>query len=110
MHGGKTYGQLLVFATLWVVNPNKPAKLREVHDVAARSSGVSVNSLLLTGPNFLRKQFRIVKRLMEGKIAFTADIKEMFRRFLYCDDPSGPIKSSMIFGACSSPSTAIYIS
>ncbi|XP_028165136.1 uncharacterized protein LOC114356249 [Ostrinia furnacalis] len=108
-----------------VVNPNKPAKLRVVHDAAAKTQGVSLNSLLLPGPDFLQPILGILMRFREGKIALTADIKEMFpqvkiqeddrdaQRFLWRDDPNGPIKtfrmSSMIFGACSSPSTAIFV-
>lgn len=108
-----------------VVNPNKPLKLRIVHDAAAKSQGVSLNSLLLPGPDFLQSLLGILMRFREGKVALTADIKEMFpqikirendrdaQRFLWRDDSSSSIKtfrmSSMIFGACSSPSTAIFI-
>lgn len=108
-----------------VTNPNKPGKLRVVHDAAAQSRKVSLNSMLLPGPDFLQSLVGILMRFREGRVALTADIKEMFpqvkiiqqdrdaQRFLWRDDPSDPIKvyrmSSMIFGACSSPSTAIFI-
>ncbi|KAL0831974.1 hypothetical protein ABMA28_001474 [Loxostege sticticalis] len=108
-----------------VINPNKPTKLRVVHDAAAKVKGVSLNSMLLPGPDLLQPLLGILMRFREGKIALTADIKEMFpqvkirecdrdaQRFLWRDEPKGPIKiyrmSSMIFGACSSPATAIYI-
>ncbi|XP_059058147.1 uncharacterized protein LOC131851643 [Achroia grisella] len=108
-----------------VVNPNKPAKLRVVHDAAAKIKGVSLNSLLLTGPDLLQSLFDILLRFREGKVAMTADIKEMFprfkiikqdrdaQRFLWRDNPNVPITtyrmSSMIFGAVSSPFTAIYM-
>ncbi|XP_073967421.1 uncharacterized protein [Choristoneura fumiferana] len=64
-------------------------------------------------------------RFREGKIALNADIREMFpqikiierdrdaQRFLWRDTPNEPIRtfrmSSMIFGAASSPFTAIYV-
>ena len=108
-----------------VINPNKPAKLRIVHDAAAKVSGVSLNSLLLTGPDLLQPLFDILLRFREEKIALTADIREMFpqvkiietdrdaQRFLWRDNPNDDIKiyrmSSMIFGAASSPFTALYI-
>lgn len=64
-------------------------------------------------------------RFRENAVALTADIREMYpqvrirvadrdaQRFLWRNDPSEKIKtyrmSSMMFGACSSPCTAIYI-
>lgn len=108
-----------------VTNPNKPNKLRLVHDAAAKSQGVSLNSLLLTGPDLLQPLLGILLRFREGKVALTGDIREMFpqvkirvedrdaQRFLWRDNPKEPIKtyrmSSMIFGAASSPFTAIYV-
>ncbi|XP_063541585.1 uncharacterized protein LOC134750352 [Cydia strobilella] len=108
-----------------VTNPNKPNKLRVVHDAAAKSHGVSLNSLLLTGPDLLQPLLGILLRFREGKIALTGDVREMFpqvkirpedrdaQRFLWRDSPKDPIMtyrmSSMIFGAASSPFTAIYI-
>ncbi|XP_052755581.1 uncharacterized protein LOC128201752 [Galleria mellonella] len=108
-----------------IINPNKPAKLRVVHDAAAKIKGVSLNSLLLTGPDLLQSLLDILLRFREGKVAMTADIKEMFPRFkiiehdrdaqkfLWRDSPTEPIQSyrmsSMIFGAVSSPFTAIYM-
>ncbi|XP_061719997.1 uncharacterized protein LOC133527124 [Cydia pomonella] len=108
-----------------VINPNKPNKLRTVHDAAAKSHGVSLNSLLLTGPDLLQPLLGILMRFREGAVALNADIREMFpqikiiekdrdaQRFLWRDTPGEPIRtfrmSSMIFGAASSPFTAIHI-
>ncbi|XP_063365858.1 uncharacterized protein LOC134654324 [Cydia amplana] len=108
-----------------VINPNKPNKLRTVHDAAAKSYGVSLNSLLLTGPDLLQPLLGILMRFREGAVALNADIREMFpqikiiekdrdaQRFLWRDTPGDLIKtyrmSSMIFGAASSPFTAIHI-
>ncbi|KAL0882586.1 hypothetical protein ABMA27_001036 [Loxostege sticticalis] len=108
-----------------VVNPNKPGKLRVVHDAAARSQGVSLNSLLLTGPDLLPSLLNIIYRFREGRIGMIADVKEMFpqvkirpedrdaQRFLWRDSPDLPLStyrmSSMIFGAASSPFTALYL-
>ncbi|XP_063386428.1 uncharacterized protein LOC134672453 [Cydia fagiglandana] len=108
-----------------VINPNKPNKLRTVHDAAAKSHGVSLNSLLLTGPDLLQPLLGVLMRFREGAVALNADIREMFpqikiiekdrdaQRFLWRDTPGEPIRtyrmSSMIFGAASSPFTAIHI-
>ncbi|XP_052758522.1 uncharacterized protein LOC128202383 [Galleria mellonella] len=109
-----------------VTNPNKPGKLRIVHDASAKSNGVSLNSLLLPGPDLLQSLVGILIRFREGQVALSGDIKEMFpqikireadrdcQRYLWQPDgPDGPIRefrmSSLIFGAASSPFTAIYV-
>lgn len=111
--------------TFGVYHPQKK-KLRVVHDAAASTNGVSLNSLLLTGPDLLQPLLGILFRFREGKVAITGDIREMFpqikirdqdrdaQRFLWRDvNSTTSIKeyrmSSMTFGAASSPCTAIYI-
>lgn len=107
-----------------VVHPQKK-KLRVVHDAAARTSGVSLNSLLFPGPALLQSLLHILFRFREGRVALTADIKEMFPqikmrehdrdalRFLWREDRSSELKeyrmTSVIFGAVCSPCTALYI-
>ncbi|KAJ0177854.1 hypothetical protein K1T71_006727 [Dendrolimus kikuchii] len=103
-----------------VTNPNKPGKVRLVFDAAARSDGVCLNDVLLDGPDLLQALYGILFRFREGKIAVTADIREMFLRvkirrkdrtvqhFLWRGDdrrgiPRRYVMTSMIFGARSSP-------
>ncbi|XP_061717583.1 uncharacterized protein LOC133525312 [Cydia pomonella] len=106
-----------------VYHPQKK-KLRAVHDAAATTKGVSLNSLLLQGPDLLSPLLDILFRFREGAVALNGDIKEMFpqikiatrdrdaQRFLW-RGKDGEIKeyrmSSMIFGAVSSPFIALYI-
>ncbi|XP_063390115.1 uncharacterized protein LOC134675735 [Cydia fagiglandana] len=106
-----------------VYHPQKK-KLRAVHDAAATTKGVSLNSLLLQGPDLLSPLLDILFRFREGAVALNGDIKEMFpqikiaardrdaQRFLW-RDKNGDLKeyrmSSMIFGAVSSPFIALYI-
>jgi hypothetical protein len=61
-----------------VTNINKPGKLRIVHDAAAQSQGVSLNSLLLPGPDMLQSLLGILLRFREGQVALTGDIRKMF--------------------------------
>ncbi|KAJ0184295.1 hypothetical protein K1T71_000718 [Dendrolimus kikuchii] len=108
-----------------IYHPQK-RKLRVVHDAAAMNEGVSLNSLLLQGPDLLQNLLHILFRFREGRVALTADIKEMFPqirirhedrdalRFLWRDgDQKQLIKeyrmTSVIFGASSSPFMALYI-
>ncbi|XP_073961416.1 uncharacterized protein [Choristoneura fumiferana] len=106
-----------------VLHPQKK-KLRAVHDAAAATKGLSLNSLLLQGPDLLCSLLDILFRFREGAVALNGDIKEMFpqvkiiprdrdaQRFLW-RSKNGILReyrmSSMIFGAVCSPFIALYI-
>lgn len=109
-----------------VLNPLKPGKVRMVHDAAAITKGVSLNDTLLTGPDLLQSLPGTLMRLRQHRIAVSADIAEMFLqirintedrdalRYLWrdCDTSREPKEyrmTSLIFGATSSPATAIYV-
>ncbi|XP_047989853.1 uncharacterized protein LOC125229116 [Leguminivora glycinivorella] len=108
-----------------VRNPEKP-KIRLVHDAAATSHGRSLNDMLLAGPDLLQSLPGVIMRFRQYGVAVSADIKEMFMqikireedrdalRFLWRGDrrEGGPTEyrmTSVIFGASSSPCTALYI-
>ncbi|XP_048483865.1 uncharacterized protein LOC125489998 [Plutella xylostella] len=108
-----------------VVNPNK-GKIRIVLDAAATYKGVSLNDHLLTGPDLLQSLPGVLMRFRQHAVAVTADIAEMFMqvkiraedrdalRYLWRGNkrdgpPTEYRMTSLIFGATSSPSTAIYV-
>lgn len=109
-----------------VFNPNKPTKIRIVFDAAAIVDGVSLNSMLIKGPDLNSSLISVLHKFRIGKIGVCADIREMFlqvrirekdihaQRFLWRNgDSSKPIDvyvmQSMIFGAACSPCSAQFI-
>lgn len=102
------------------------SKFRLVMDAKAKSHGFSLNDLLLKGPDFVPSLIAVLMRGRKKKIAFMADIKEMFhqvlirlldqnsQRFFWrgMDRDIAPevyVMMVMIFGAVSSPSIAQFI-
>ncbi|XP_055522650.1 uncharacterized protein LOC129716836 [Wyeomyia smithii] len=108
-----------------VLNPNKPGKTRLVWDAAATAHGVSLNSVLLKGPDLLTSLLSVLIQFREYRIAICDDIREMYhqvhireedqhcQRFFWKDgtstNPSTYVVQVMTFGACCSPSTAQYV-
>lgn len=107
-----------------VVHPQK-GKMRLVFDAAERTNGKSLNDALLSGPDLLQSLFGVLVRFRQGPVAVAADIKEMFLRikireidrdslrFLWREKndqkPREFRMTSLIFGAASSPCSAIYV-
>ncbi|KAK3703198.1 hypothetical protein QZH41_004965 [Actinostola sp. cb2023] len=109
-----------------VYNPQKPNKVRVVYDAAAECGGVSLNSLLLPGPDLTNSLIGILLRFRESPVAFMADVEQMFYsfsvqenhrnylKFLWYQD-NNPGKDIVeyrmkvhIFGSTSSPAVATY--
>ena len=66
--------------TFGVYHPKKPKKIRVVFDSSAQYNGVSLNDVLLTGPDLNNTLLGVLIRFRREAIAFTADIEQMF----YC--------------------------
>ncbi|XP_055614693.1 uncharacterized protein LOC129761014 [Uranotaenia lowii] len=108
-----------------VTNPNKPNKTRLVWDAAATSHGISLNSMLLKGPDQLASLISVLLKFREFKVGISGDIREMYhqiliresdqhcQRFFWSDELGVPprtyVMQVMTFGARSSPSTAQYV-
>ena len=107
-----------------VIHPHKPGKVRRVCNAAAKNQGVSLNDILLSGPNLLQILIEIIFRFREHQIALSADIKAMFLQvavtnedsrclqFLWREDPERIIEvheyTRHVFGAKCSPTCANY--
>lgn len=109
-----------------VYHPRKLGNIRVVFDSSAQHSGVSLNDVLLTGPDLNNTLLGVLIRFRKEAVAITADIQQMyhcflvreedrnFLRFLWFrdNDPSKDIVEYRmrvhVFGNCPSPAVAIY--
>ena len=109
-----------------VYHPQKPRKIRIVFDSAAETKGVSLNKMLLSGPDLTNSLLGILLRFRQDPVAFMADIEQMFHSFVvqedhrdllrffwYKDnDPDGELTEYRmkvhVFGNTSSPAVATY--
>ena len=109
-----------------VFHPKKPEKVRVVFDCAAKYRGVSLNDVLLSGPDVTNSLIGVLTRFRQERIAVMADIECMYYqvrvphkdsdvlRFLWWpgnDLENQPEEYKMgvhLFGAVSSPSCANF--
>lgn len=65
-----------------VYHPQKPDKIHVVFDSAAETDGMSLNKMLLSGPDLTNSLLGILIRFRQNPVAFMADIEQMFYSFL----------------------------
>ncbi|XP_041365661.1 uncharacterized protein LOC121380763 [Gigantopelta aegis] len=105
-----------------IYHPRKPEKIRVVFDCSANYKGVSLNSLLLPGPDLINNLIDVVLRFRQESVAMMGDIEAMFYQVKVPKKDSGclrfywwpngdytqePVAYRMLvhlFGAVSSPS------
>ncbi|XP_062541148.1 uncharacterized protein LOC134209180 [Armigeres subalbatus] len=108
-----------------VLNPKKPNKIRMIWDAAAKSHGVSLNDMLLKGPDQLTSLPGVLFRFRQFAVAVSADIAEMFhqiiiraedrhaQRFLWRNNstavPEVFLMNVATFGSTCSPASAQFI-
>jgi len=109
-----------------VYHPRKPTQIRVVFDSSAQHRGVSLNDVLLSGPDLNNSLLGVLLRFRREPVAVIADIEQMFHSFIVREDhrdflrflwfkdnkPSNEIvKYRMkvhVFGNSPSPAVAIY--
>ena len=109
-----------------VYHPKEPDQIRGIFDASAKHKGVSLNKVLLSGPDLTNSLLGVLLRFRKQPIAMTADVKKMFycflvsekhrnflRIFWYLDnDPDSELveyrKRVHVFGNSPSPLVASY--
>ncbi len=109
-----------------VYHPQKPNQIRVVFDSSAQFCGISLNDVLLTGPDLNNSLLGVLLRFRKERVAVLADIQQMFHcflvhenhrnflRFLWHEDNdlSKPVVDYRmrvhVFGNSPSPAVAIY--
>lgn len=69
-----------------VYHPQKPGKIRVVFDSSAQHHGLSLNSILLSGPDLNNSLLGVLIRSRKELVAIAADIQQMFYCFLVRED------------------------
>ena len=109
-----------------VYHPRKPDQIRGVFDSSAIFEGVSLNSLLMSGPDLTNKLVGVLMRFRKNAVAITSDVEQMFYQFRVTEnhrdyisffryqdnDFSKPLieyrMTSHVFGNTPSPAVATY--
>lgn len=69
-----------------VYHPKKPNQIRMVFDSSAAFEGVSLNSVLLQGPDLVNSLVGVLMRFRSDQVAVMADIEQMFYSFSVQED------------------------
>ncbi|XP_061769872.1 uncharacterized protein LOC133560876 [Nerophis ophidion] len=69
-----------------VYHPRKPDQIRVVFDSSAQHAGISLNDVLLSGPDLNNSLLGVLLRFRKERVAIMADIQQMFHCFLVHED------------------------
>ena len=72
--------------TFGIYHPKKPDQIRIVFDSTAQHYGVSLNDVLLTGPDLNNSLLGVLIRFRKELIAIMADVQQMFHCFVVRED------------------------
>ncbi|KAE8608068.1 hypothetical protein XENTR_v10011388 [Xenopus tropicalis] len=81
----KTGEECWYLPSFGVYHPRKPDQIRVVFDSSAQFKGVSLNNVL-TGPNLTNSIIGVLVRFRKERVAFMADVQQMFHCFLIRED------------------------
>ncbi|XP_073449004.1 uncharacterized protein [Aquarana catesbeiana] len=103
-----------------VYHPQKPGQIRVVFDSSAKYEGLSLNDVLLSGPDLNNTLLGVLIRFRKERVAVTADVQQMFYcflvrkdhrdylRFLWYENNDFNKDVKHVFGNSPSPAVAIY--
>lgn len=83
VQGDKERWYLPIFG---VYHPRKPNQIRGVFDSSAKHCGVSLNDVLLSGPDLLNSLLGVLMRFRREPIAVMTDVQQMFYCFRVKDE------------------------
>ncbi|XP_069108939.1 uncharacterized protein [Argopecten irradians] len=69
-----------------VYHPQKKDRIRGVFDSSSSVNGVSLNSVLMSGPDLMNSLLGVLLRFRKERVAIMADIEQMFYCFLVQHD------------------------
>ncbi|XP_036002193.1 uncharacterized protein LOC118565663 [Fundulus heteroclitus] len=78
--------ELWYLPTFGVYHPQKPEQIRVVFDSSAECDRVSLNQVLLSGPDLNNSLLGVLLRFRKEPIALTADVEQMFYCFVVRED------------------------
>jgi hypothetical protein len=81
-----TNGECWYLPLFGVYHPKKPNQIRGVFDSSAVYEGVSLNSVLLSGPDLANNLLGVLLRFRKEAVGVTADIEQMFYSFFVRED------------------------
>lgn len=123
LEGDREHWYLPMFG---VYHPRKPGQIRVVFDSSAEHEGVSLNDVLLSGPDLNNTLCGVLLRFRRELVALTADVQQMFYCFVVREDHRDYLRylwyedndlskkiveyrmKVHVFGNAPSPAVAIY--
>ena len=73
---------MLVLTTSWCVPPTKPGIIRVVFGCSVQYANMSINTELMSGPDFPNQIIGVLLRFWKEHVAFMTEIKSMFYQVL----------------------------
>lgn len=82
--------------TFGIYHPQKPDQIRMVFDSSAKHKGISLNDVLLKGPDLNNTLLGVLICFRKEPIAVTENVQQMFYCFTVCENHRDIPKVSLI--------------